>query len=64
MIAQRRITMIRNKISRSFILHENQEAKYAKMCFIDILVPSLRRWGISNLICSQKRDQNVSKTNF
>ena len=64
MIVQRRISMKRNKTTRSFILHKNRKTKDAKMYFINNLVPSLRRWGIWNWICSHKRDWNISKTFF
>ena len=39
MIMQHRISMTRNKITRSFIFHENRKKKDLKMCFIKILVP-------------------------
>ena len=64
MIVQRRISTTRNKITRSFVSHKIRKTKDAKMYFINILVSSLRTWGIWNWICSQKRDWNISKTNF
>ena len=39
MIVQRRISMTRNKITRSFVLHKNRKTKDAQMYFINILAP-------------------------
>ena len=64
MIVQRKIATIRNKISRSFASHRNRKTKNGKVYFINILVPSLRTWGIWKWICSQKKDRNINNTNF
>ena len=50
MTVQLRIPMITNKISRSFILHENRETKDTKICFINILDSSLRRFEIEYVL--------------
>ena len=50
MTVQLRISMITNKISRSFILHENRETKDTKICFINILGSSLRRFEIEYVL--------------
>ena len=50
MTVQLRISMITNKISRSFILHENRETKDTKICFINILDSSLRRFEIEYVL--------------